>query len=192
MNEEQPFIDYYAVLQIDPGCSSRLLDAAYRHWAKQYHPDHTETADVEKFNLVIEAYRVLRDGEKRAEYDRLHAQHVHGGAPFAMPSDEFEVEEQVALDDADTQARILMLLYKRRRENAGKAGIGGFFIQEMLGCSEEIFEFHRWYLKSKNWIEITEEGSLAITIDGIDHVIAMSRSNKVEKLLIGQSKRTDD
>lgn len=192
MNEEQPFIDYYAVLQIDPGCNSRLLDAAYRHWAKQYHPDHTETADVEKFNLVIEAYRVLRDGEKRAEYDRLHAQHVHGSAPFAMPSDEFEVEEQVALDDADTQARILMLLYKRRRENAGKAGIGGFFIQEMLGCSEEIFEFHRWYLKSKNWIEITEEGSLAITIDGIDHVIAMSRSNKVEKLLIGQSKRTDD
>lgn len=190
MTEDQPFIDYYAVLQIDPGCNSRLLDAAYRHWAKQYHPDHTETADVEKFNLVIEAYRVLRDEDRRAEYDRQYAAHHRMGDHAPFPSgDPFEVEEQVALDDADAQARILMLLYKRRRENAQHAGIGGFFIQEMLGCSEEIFEFHRWYLKSKNWIEITEEGSLAITIEGIDHVIALSRSSKVEKLLIGQTRR---
>ena len=39
------------------------------------------------------------------------------------------------------------------------------------------------------FIEITEEGSLAITIEGIDHVIALSRSSKVEKLLIGQTRR---
>ena len=52
-----------------------------------------------------------------------------------------------------------------------------------MKCSDESFEFHVWYLKSKGYLEITEQSELAITIDGVDHVIAMSRTIEERKLL---------
>ena len=61
MNEEQPFVDYYRILQVSPNCDSKILEAAYRHLAKIYHPDHPETADVARFKEVVEAYRMLRN-----------------------------------------------------------------------------------------------------------------------------------
>jgi len=42
-------------------------------------------------------------------------------------------------------------------------------------------------LKAKGLIEITEHGTLAITIEGVDHVIAMSQTVMREKLLIGRT-----
>lgn len=81
-----------------------------------------------------------------------------------------------------------MLLYRKRREQAQDAGVGQYFIHEMLGCSEEIFDFHLWYLKEKGFIMATDQGTLAITIEGVDHVIAMSRTTMREKLLLAQPK----
>jgi curved DNA-binding protein len=99
-------------------------------------------------------------------------------------SAQFDVDEQAALDDADDHARILTYLYTKRREDAQNPGVVGFYIQEALQCSDEIFEFHKWYLKEKGYIVTTEQGMLAITIKGVDHVIEMSRAAKDEKLLI--------
>jgi len=187
MIEDRPFVDYYAILQVGRQCSSKALEAAYRHCAKLYHPDHTDTADVTKFNEVIEAYRVLRDAEQRARYDIEYAMRF-GPEPAAIPSvGDGETEETVALDDAEAHARILLLLYKKRRESAENAGVAGYYIQELLHCSDELLEFHRWYLKAKGFVEITEQGTMAITIAGIDHVMSMSRSHKAEKLLIAQA-----
>ncbi|MEO6153006.1 MAG: hypothetical protein ABIT09_10835 [Croceibacterium sp.] len=65
-------------------------------------------------------------------------------------------------------------------------------MQEALNCSDEHFDFHVWYLKAKGFIETTEQGTLAITIQGVDHVISMSRTNKAEKLRIAQSGEPQD
>ena len=81
-----------------------------------------------------------------------------------------------------------MFLYKRRREDAQKAGVIAFYLQDMLKCSDERFEFHKWYLKEKGFIAITEQGTLAITSQGVDHVISMSRATRAERLLIEQSR----
>lgn len=193
MSDGQSFIDFYAVLQVDPSCDAKMLETAYRHLAKMYHPDHPQTADPDRFNAVVAAYRVLRTAESRTEYDLQHALHATGGvyatggngAAAASPAPG-DVHDRAALDDAEAHARILTLLYRKRRENAQSAGIAAYYIQQMLGCSDELFEFHRWYLKSKGWIAIDEGGALAITIDGVDHVISLSRTAAVEKLLIGR------
>ena len=184
MSEGEPFVDYYAVLQVDPDCNPRALETAYRYLAKMYHPDHPETADAARFNKVIEAYRAIRSPAKRAEYDVLYASTT--GFEFA-PGDADYVEERAALSDADVHAKILLALYKRRREHAQDAGVGRYAVQEMLQCSDEHIEFHLWYLKAKGFLALTEQGTLAITIEGVDHVIAMSRTTMREKLLIGQS-----
>ncbi|MCF2515089.1 DnaJ domain-containing protein [Sphingomonas sp. G124] len=186
MNDGQVFIDYYNILQVSPDCDAKILESAYHYLAKRYHPDHTRSADTKKLNEVIEAYRALRDPERRADYDLLYSQNM--GETFnSQSSDDVEIGEKSALDDADDHARILTLLYSKRRESAQNAGVVGYYIQDMLKCSDEHFEFHKWYLKEKGFIVLTEQGTLAITIQGVDHVISMSRTTKAERLQITQS-----
>ncbi|WP_186402029.1 J domain-containing protein [Sphingopyxis sp. P1IMeth2] len=176
------------ILRVDWRRDAKALETAYRSLAKIYHPDHHETADVVKFNQVIEAYRKPRDAELRAEYDLLHKAHRPWADGVQSASAGLDIDTQAALDDADAQSRILRELYKRRRQNAQDAGVAPFFLQEMLGCSDEHFDFHRWYLKSKGLIETNERGTLAITIDGVDHVITTSRTTAAEQLLIAQTR----
>ncbi|MBY6217104.1 hypothetical protein [Qipengyuania aquimaris] len=64
-------------------------------------------------------------------------------------------------------------------------------IQSEIGCSDDSFEFHTWYLKSKGFIQITQQSELAITSEGVDHVISQSRAEK-EKLLLEQSKPEEE
>jgi curved DNA-binding protein len=192
MADGKPFVDYYDVLQVNPSCDAKILESAYHYLAKMYHPDRPATADAEKFGEVIAAYRALRNPEDRAEYDRTYFKNGRTEAPRFPSSGDGDVQEQSAIDDADDHATMLMFLYKRRRENAQNAGVAQYYVQDMLQCSDEHFEFHKWYLKEKGFIVVTEQGMLAITIQGVDHVISMSRTAKAEKLLIAQSDPSED
>jgi curved DNA-binding protein len=185
MSRDKPFIDYYNILQVDPNCEPQILEAAYRYWAKLYHPDHTETADTVKFNNVVEAYSILRNPVQRANYNLSYHKNSNGEKSYPL-IEKVETHDNSASRDADDHDIILKFLYKARREHAQNAGVAGFYIQEILNCSDEQFEFHTWYLKEKGLVAITEQGTLAITIKGVDHVISISRSTRAEKLLIAQ------
>jgi curved DNA-binding protein len=183
MSEAQEFIDYYEILQVRPDCDLKLIEGAYRHFAKIFHPDHELTADVERFSVVIDAYNTLKFPQKRAEYDLLYQRRKQqpGEAPEPI------VSSETALSDAALQKNILMFLYKARRENFHSAGIGPFALQEHFRCSDDNFAFHVWYLKSKGFLEVTEHGTLAITVDGVDHVIALHQPKAPDRLLTDQS-----
>lgn len=187
MASNQDQVDYYAVLKVNPDCDARILELAYHYFAKMYHPDNLETADPEKFNEVVEAYRVLRDPERRAEYDRTFGR-AHYRSFYEMPDDgDLAIDDKTALSDAETHLKMLLYLYKRRREHAGDAGVIGWYVQDMLGCTEDEFQFHVWYLKAKGFVEVTEQGTIAVTVDGVDHVIANSRGAAAETLLLRQA-----
>lgn len=187
MEEGHPFVDYYAILQVDPQCSVRTLEIAYRHLAKIYHPDHPQTADLDRFNNVIEAYGLLRKPDKRTTYDALYARKT--GYSFAPP-DAHRTETMAAVSDANMHANILLYLYKRRRACARSPGAGTYDILRTLECSDEHFEFHAWYLRKKGFIEHTEDGQYAITVEGVDHVITMSQTAE-KTLRITQSDEVD-
>ena len=75
--------DYYEVLGVDKGADEQALKKAYRSLAKKYHPDmNPDNKEAEqKFKEVNEAYAVLSDSEKRAQYDQFgHAAFEAGGA----------------------------------------------------------------------------------------------------------------
>lgn len=190
MTDEQQFVDYYRILEVKPDCDAKKLEAAYRRLAKAYHPDHMETADVDKFNTVVQAYKILRNASVRAEYDIKYTENVPAEDPASDIFDDVSIQEKAALTDAEAHEKILMKLYKKRRENAQNPGVLAFYIKEFLNCSDEIFEFHAWYLKAKGFIERTEQNELAITVDGIDHVIAMSRTSMAAQLRIASSEPT--
>jgi curved DNA-binding protein len=186
MEEEQSFVDYYRILQVSPNCDAKKLEVEYRRLTKAYHPDHAETADVDKFNEVVEAYKILRNPEYRLEYDALYEENTNSENLDSPVFDKVSIEEKNALTDAEAHEKILVRLYKKRREDAHNPGILAFYIKELLNCSDEIFEFHAWYLKAKGFIERTEQNELAITVEGIDHVISLSRTSVATKLLIAR------
>lgn len=76
------FKDYYRILGVDEDASKSEIKSAYRKLARKYHPDVSSESDAEdRFKDVSEAYEVLKDDEKRAEYDQLrkHGQRDDGG-----------------------------------------------------------------------------------------------------------------
>jgi curved DNA-binding protein len=66
------FKDYYAVLGVEPTADDKAIKTAFRKLARQYHPDVSKHPQAEeKFKEVAQAYEVLHNSEKRAEYDEL-------------------------------------------------------------------------------------------------------------------------
>ncbi len=75
--------DYYEVLGIGREADADAIKKAYRRLALKYHPDRNPDDDdgaSARFKEASEAYQVLSDGEKRAQYDRFgHAAFEQGG-----------------------------------------------------------------------------------------------------------------
>jgi molecular chaperone DnaJ len=85
--------DYYETLGVTRGDSEEEIRTAFRKKAMQYHPDRNKSPDAEeKFKEINEAYQVLIDPKKRAQYDRFGAAGVTGGnGGFDRPFDGFDV-----------------------------------------------------------------------------------------------------
>lgn len=76
--------DYYEVLGVKKDASEKEISDAYRKLALKYHPDRNpDNAEAEgKFKEATEAYEVLNDSEKRAQYDQFgHAGLNAAGGP---------------------------------------------------------------------------------------------------------------
>src|SRR3990167_6387060 len=64
--------DYYAILGVDRKASDEVIKQSYRKLARKYHPDVSKELNAEeKFKNLQEAYEVLKDPEKRSQYDQL-------------------------------------------------------------------------------------------------------------------------
>lgn len=68
-------MNYYEVLGLEPTCSPKEIQLAYRQMAKQHHPDNG--GDVDKFHAISEAYDVLKDPHKRVQFDHVNARRQH-------------------------------------------------------------------------------------------------------------------
>lgn len=72
--------DYYEILGVGKGASKDEIKKAFHKLAHKYHPDKN-SGDAEKFKEVSEAYSVLSDEKKRAEYDSYGQTFSQGGGP---------------------------------------------------------------------------------------------------------------
>src|SRR5438477_13129771 len=85
--------NYYDILGVGKSASADEIKKAYRKLAHQYHPDK-DAGNEAKFKRVNEAYQVLSNAEKRAQYDQYgqtfeQAQRNGGGAGFGGQGNPF-------------------------------------------------------------------------------------------------------
>ena len=73
--------DFYKVLGVDKKAAADEIKKKYRALARDLHPDKTkgDAAKEEKFKAVSEAYEILSDAKKRAEYDEARSLFERGG-----------------------------------------------------------------------------------------------------------------
>lgn len=73
--------DYYEVLGVSKGASAEEIKKAYRKTAMQYHPDRNpgDKGSEDKFKEAAEAYEILNDSDKKAQYDRFGHNAFAGG-----------------------------------------------------------------------------------------------------------------
>ena len=72
--------DYYEILGVSKSASADEIKKAYRKVAMQFHPDRNpgDKAAEEKFKEAAEAYEILSDADKKAQYDRYGHAGVSG------------------------------------------------------------------------------------------------------------------
>ena len=82
------FKDYYSVLGVEKTAPQDAIKKAYRKLAKKYHPDKNsgDKKAESKFKEVGEAYEVLSDAKKRAQYDQIGDQPAFQGGSSFDPS----------------------------------------------------------------------------------------------------------
>lgn len=71
--------DYYTVLGVDKSASKEAIKKAFHKLARKYHPDNKQSGDERKFKEINEAYQVLSNDQKRAEYDTYGNVFSQGG-----------------------------------------------------------------------------------------------------------------
>jgi len=78
--------DYYQILGVSRDASPEEVKKAYYRLAHKYHPD--KGGDEKKFKEINEAYQILSNKEKRAQYDRFGR--IFEGMPGAEPGFDFQ------------------------------------------------------------------------------------------------------
>jgi len=164
MTENDTFVDYYELLRVAPGAEIESIQRVHRALAARYHPDNTETGDLEKFLRVNEAYKVLSNPEKRKEFDALYETRKESPLPVFLTR---EFAEGV---DGEINRRIgmLCLLYTQRRANQAAPTLSVLEIEQKMSIPREHLLFTIWYLKAKRYIQQDDRSSLGITAEGID------------------------
>jgi curved DNA-binding protein CbpA len=173
------FIDYYEVIEVSPNANSETIERIFRHLAMRYHPDNQATGDASRFSEIVEAHDTLKDPIKRAQFDIQHKSHSGLLTRLAEEASNTNGLER----DVLFQDKLLSIFYVKRRQNSNDPGIGDVELERVSDCPREHLEFHIWYLKAKGWIQRLENGTLAITVEGVDRAASEQRRETTAKLL---------
>lgn len=77
------FVDYYEALQLSSKADIDTIERVFRHLAKKFHPDNTQSADNDRFQLILNAYQALTNPENRVGYNVKYQEYWdQKGSPF--------------------------------------------------------------------------------------------------------------
>ena len=157
-------IDYYETLQVSVNADPETVHRLFRILAQRFHPDNQATGDPEQFRRVSEAYEVLSDPSRRAQYD---VQHSHQRKERSrLLAEMVRVQTDVEFEQL-ARMTILEALYARRRLEPREPGVMDADLEELVGRPRDQLEFTLWYLSSKRFIDRQDGSRITITVDGV-------------------------
>jgi curved DNA-binding protein len=171
---EDRTVDYYEVLQVSTNAEPDTINRVYRLLAQRFHPDNQETGNDSQFRLIHEAYTVLSDPEKRAQYDVVHERQRQSRWRLvdtgSHAENDFEMEQIVRLT-------VLEALYTKRRVEPRDPGIFSLDLEQLIGRPREHLEFTIWFLLQKKFLTRDDNSRLIITADGAEYLEQNYRTN---------------
>ncbi|HVV46059.1 MAG TPA: DnaJ domain-containing protein [Bryobacteraceae bacterium] len=156
--------DHYEVLRIDPQAERDTIERVYQAFATRYHPDNPLTGDAKTFLRITQAWEVLSDPARRAEYNAFRQ-----SPEFA---DRFRLRRREFFDGIEgEQLRRLAVLCHLYRQAANKLpGLFGRDLEQLTGCTREELGPALWYLREKKWARLGGFSEYTITATGFDIV----------------------
>ena len=159
--------DYYEFLQISPNAEPNTVSRVYRFLAARFHPDIPGTGDAEKFVLLKQAFDVLSDPERRAEYDATYKkQQAPEPVPLSNSVDFMNKND----GEFNRRVAVLALLSMQRRSKPFTPEVPLAEVERRMGFPRDYLDFTMWYLKSKQYITIADNSDFTITAHGVDLV----------------------
>jgi curved DNA-binding protein CbpA len=173
-------MDYYEFLQISRNADPDTIHRVYRFLAARLHPDNPETGNPDKFMLLQQAWDVLSDPKRRAEYDASFQTEGSQQAPLSKTLDFMDDIE----GELNRRLALLALLYIQRRARPYNPEISLSTVEKQMGVPREYLQFTTWYLHNKKYITRSDSSELTLTVAGVDFVEA-NRANMpvLDKLL---------
>jgi hypothetical protein len=165
-------LDYYEFLQISPNAEPATIHRVYRFLAGRLHPDIPGTGDADKFRLLKQAYDVLSDPQRRAEYDATYKKEAPEPVPLSTSIDFMD-----SIDgELNRRLGVLALLYIQRRINPYRPEVSLNEVEMRMGFPRDYLHFTMWYLRNKNYILLADNSDSTLTALGVDFVEA-NRAN---------------
>ena len=158
--------DYYEFLQISPNADADTIHRVFRFQAARLHPDNPQTGNSEQFFLLKQAYDVLSNPERRAEYDASRNNGVAQPAPLSTWVDFMDNME----GELNRRLVLLAVLYFQRRTNPYAPEVSFLDIERRMGFPRDYLEFTAWYLRNKGYITRADNSDFTLTAEGVDFV----------------------
>ena len=153
-------------MQISPNAEPDTIHRVFKFLAARFHPDNPDTGDADKFSLLKEAYDVLSNPARRAEYDATHAKEAPEPVPMSSSMDFMDNLE----GELNRRLAVLAVLYIRRRAYPNTPEVSLAAIEGSLGFPRDYLEFTLWYLLKKGYISRADNSALTLTAEGVDFV----------------------
>ena len=159
-------VNYYEFLQISPNADQDTIHRVYRYLAARYHPDNPKSGDVDKFNQLKTAYDVLRNADRRSEYDAKREHEMRQPVPLSTTIDFMD-----SLDgELNRRLGLLAVLYYRRRANPYMPEVPLAEVEAQMGFPRDYLDFTTWYLEKKGFITKADNSDFTLTVAGVDFV----------------------
>lgn len=159
-------MDYYEFLQISCNAEPETIHRVFRFLAARLHPDNPETGNPEAFFRLKQAYDVLSDPERRAQYDE--ASNKEATQSVALSS---SIDFMDNIDgELNRRLALLALLYIKRRMNPDNPEVSLADVEQRMGFPRDYLVFTTWYLRNKGYITRADNSDFALTAEGVDFV----------------------
>jgi curved DNA-binding protein CbpA len=158
--------DYYEFLQISPKAEPATIHRVYRFLAGRLHPDNPGTGDAERFLLLKQAFDVLSDPKRRAEYDATYKKEAPQPVPLSTSIDFMDTID----GELNRRLAVLALLYIQRRTNPYNPEVSLAEVETRMGFPRDYLQFTTWYLSNKKYITQADNSDFTLTALGVDFV----------------------